>query len=144
MQHKTDPVKKVAIAILVLPDGRLVFQRRTADAPVNAGLLGNFGGHVETGETYDEAIRRELREETSLPINKLDFKRLDHFIAMREGKAVEYHPYEIAIDTLDFDVFEGDGAEAYIPQDMLKRDDLTSSVRHILETMNGSENVSTN
>lgn len=126
-------MKKVVIASFRLPDGRFVFQRRTDDAPINAGLLGHFGGHVEEGESFDATIRRELSEETSLPIQELVIKPLEHFIVDREGKLVEYHPYDILIQDLNFEVYEGAGAEALAADDALERNDLTSSVRHMLE-----------
>lgn len=126
-------MKKVVIASLRLPDGRFVFQRRTDDAPVNPGLLGHFGGHVEQGESFEEAIRRELAEETSLELERLSLKPLNYFLADREGKSIEYHPYDIAIQDMSFKIYEGTGAEAYTAEDALKRHDLTSSVRHILE-----------
>ena len=137
-------MKKVVIASFRLPDGRFVFQRRTGSAPINAGLLGHFGGHVEEGESFDEAIRRELSEETSLPIKELVIKPLDHFVVDREGKLVEYHPYDILIQDLDFEVYEGAGAEAHVADEALDRSDLTSSVRHMLETFTKGNYVSAN
>ncbi len=137
-------MKKVVIASMYLPDGRVVLQRRTLDAPINAGLLGHFGGHVETGETFDQAIRRELAEETSLPIDELAIKPLLYFVVDREGKLVEYHPYEIMINDMSFDVYEGEKAEAYTVQEALERDDLTSSVKYMLQNTTGGKNVSAN
>lgn len=130
---------KVAIAHLYLPDGRVVLQRRTSDAPVNAGLLGHFGGHVKQGETFDEAAKRELAEETSLPVARLNFQPLEPFTVLREGKPVEYHPFAIPIDFADFEVYEGVRAEPHEIGLALSRDDLTSSVRHLLELIKENE-----
>jgi len=54
----------IAAALLVLPDGRYVMQRRD-DIPtiMLPGHWALFGGGIEPGETVDAAIRRELMEE---------------------------------------------------------------------------------
>lgn len=53
--------RKLTIILFKLPDGKLVFQRRTKDALYGAGLLGIFGGWVEDDETVDKClIRRDL------------------------------------------------------------------------------------
>lgn len=137
-------MKQVVIASMYLPDGRVVLQRRTLDAPVNAGLLGHFGGHVEAGESSQQAIRRELAEETSLSVDKLTIKPLLYFTVEREGELVEYHPYEIMINDMNFDVYEGEKAEAYTVQEAFERNDLTSSVKYMLKNTTGGTNVPTN
>lgn len=126
-------MKQLAVVLLKLPSGEYVFQRRTNDAPVNPGLLGFFGGHIEKGEDSDEAVRRELDEETSLDVDALIFKTVEDFIVDREGEEVEYHLYEVTIETMDFEVYEGERAEKYTIEEALKRDDLTSSVRYALQ-----------
>ena len=60
------PHQEVAVG-LVWRDGRLLVARRPAD-----GLLGGLwefpGGKVEEGESPEEAVRRELREEMALEV----------------------------------------------------------------------------
>lgn len=128
-------MKQLAVTLLQLPDGRYVFQRRTHDAPVNAGLVGFFGGHIEDGEVPEAGARRELKEETSLDVDSLTFKPQSNFVVDREGEDVEYHVFEVAIKAMDFDVFEGEHAEAYDIASALERDDLTSSVKYVLERL---------
>lgn len=124
-------MKQVVVALLKLPTGEYVFQRRTNDAPVNAGLIGFFGGHVEGGETFDEAVRRELKEETSLELEKLTISYVESFIVDREGEQVEYHLYEAPIESANFNVYEGVAAESYNLDELLQRHDLTSSVEYV-------------
>ena len=126
-------MKQLAVALLKLPDGKLVFQQRTTDAPINAGLLGVLGGHVEQGESNLEAVRRELSEETSLDVNSLTFSYSESFTVDREGEEVEYHLYEIDVPNADFKVYEGEKAEAHDPVEAVKRSDLTSSVKYTLK-----------
>ena len=60
------PHREVAVG-LVWRDGRLLVARRPAD-----GLLGGLwefpGGKIEEGESPEEAVRRELREEMALEV----------------------------------------------------------------------------
>ena len=57
----------VSAAVLVLEDGRVLLARRAPDR--NQGGLWEFpGGKIEAGETPEESLVRELREELSLEI----------------------------------------------------------------------------
>ncbi|HET6900557.1 MAG TPA: NUDIX hydrolase [Vicinamibacteria bacterium] len=73
---------------VVLIDGRVVLVRRGKES-----LRGRWvipGGTVELGETLEEAVVREMREETGLLVRPrevvLVFDRIQ-----REGPSVEYH-----------------------------------------------------
>ena len=70
---------QLAAAILRLPDGRFVFNHRAEDDVEAGGLIGLFSGSIEPGETPEDAIRRELGEETSLAAGKLVLAHLAHF-----------------------------------------------------------------
>lgn len=128
-----------SVAILYLPDGRMVFQRRSKDAPLSPGLLGFFGGHVEKGETPEQAMRRELSEELALEFDELGME----FMASIElgpeqsdhpGGSV-YHVFKGKVESLDMDVYEGDGAEAYTLGQVQKRDDLALPCRYLLKQL---------
>ena len=134
-------MKRLAVTLFVLPDGRFIFQRRTKDAPVNAGLLGFFGGRIEEGESADQAVRRETGEETSLDTNELTFVPKETFSVEREGELVEYCLYEVAIADNNFDVYEGVRAEAYSLDEVITRSDLTSSVKYVVEKLQGAKHV---
>jgi 8-oxo-dGTP diphosphatase len=60
--------KKLADAIVLTKDGKLLMQQRTPDWGKSAGKLTAFGGHVEEGETPLEALKRELKEELGADI----------------------------------------------------------------------------
>lgn len=49
------------------------------------------GGVVETGETLEEAIRREVREETGLEISGLEFLQVFERIMRDDAGRAEYH-----------------------------------------------------
>lgn len=54
---------QAAIAILHQDDQFLMQLRDEGEGIIFSGLWGFFGGHIEPGESPDEAIRRELLEE---------------------------------------------------------------------------------
>jgi 8-oxo-dGTP pyrophosphatase MutT (NUDIX family) len=54
---------RYACAILEDPQGRLLLEKRPDDARLAAGKLTCFGGRREAGESPEECLRRELREE---------------------------------------------------------------------------------
>jgi 8-oxo-dGTP pyrophosphatase MutT (NUDIX family) len=56
--------EEVAVGLIVADDGRLLMQHRDDKPGLNgAGLWGEFGGHVEPGETLTDAFLREIDEE---------------------------------------------------------------------------------
>jgi 8-oxo-dGTP pyrophosphatase MutT (NUDIX family) len=125
-----DTIQKFTLILFKLPDGRIILQRRTKDAPYGAGLLGIFGGWVEEGETVDECLIREIKEETSLNVEALTIKPLTDFIIPASedfDKDRHFYLYECDVSSLDFEVYEGDGAEAFTLSELKNRSDLTAS-----------------
>jgi 8-oxo-dGTP diphosphatase len=60
-----------ASAILTDDDGRVMIARRSGDP--GAGLWDLLGGFIEEGEDALEALHREVREETALEIEPIEF-----------------------------------------------------------------------
>jgi isopentenyl-diphosphate Delta-isomerase len=60
------------IHVWVFNDKReIIFQKRSENKDTNPGLLdASFGGHVEIGETYEDAAIKELKEETGIETKK--------------------------------------------------------------------------
>jgi 8-oxo-dGTP pyrophosphatase MutT (NUDIX family) len=124
----------IAIALLKLPNNKIVFQRRDNNARVSRGLLGLFGGHIEQNEDHGAAIVRELKEETDLNTDNL--KYISAFtLPTTDGpdKERNYYLYQMNIPNMNFKIFEGVRSEAYSKEDALNRDDLTNSARYSLE-----------
>ena len=70
----SNSIVRVAIAILYQDDKFLMQLRDDIPNIVYPGHWGLFGGHLESGETPDIAVKRELLEEISYtPPNLLEF-----------------------------------------------------------------------
>ncbi|MFA5023251.1 MAG: NUDIX domain-containing protein [Candidatus Paceibacterota bacterium] len=55
------------------PDQKIIFQHRAKDKDTFPDLLdATVGGHVEIGETFEQAAVKEIQEETGLAINPSD------------------------------------------------------------------------
>jgi 8-oxo-dGTP pyrophosphatase MutT (NUDIX family) len=129
-------MRRVSIIKLLLPNGDLVLQRRTKDAVNSPGMLGCFGGHIEGDESPLEAMKRELSEETSLDVPGLKITSLatvEMLDSRKNGEFVRFHYYQADIPNADFEVYEGDGAEAYSITELKKRPDLSTSTRYMIE-----------
>src|SRR5215470_6045746 len=73
----------VGVGGVIVDRGRTVLIRRGTEP-----LLGQWsipGGTIEIGETIEEAVRRELREETGLEVRVLDLIELFDRIYLEDG-----------------------------------------------------------
>jgi 8-oxo-dGTP diphosphatase len=61
------PITEVAVGVLVRPDGQFLLTSRP-EGKVYAGYWEFPGGKVEPGETVEQALARELREELGIQI----------------------------------------------------------------------------
>lgn len=131
-------IKEFTAVLFTLKDGRIVLQRRTADAPYAPGLLGAFGGWVEANETIDESMLREVGEETSLDVTMLEPTRIAECLvgASEDFPTPRYfYIYKVPITSMDFAVYEGDRAEAYTMSELQTRTDLSGALRHTLDAV---------
>jgi 8-oxo-dGTP pyrophosphatase MutT (NUDIX family) len=60
---------QVAAALVVDDDGRIFFQKRSAGRKLFPNTWDFVGGHLEAGETPEEAMRREVTEETGWQVS---------------------------------------------------------------------------
>ena len=89
MSDRLYPARPIlAVSAAVFRDGLVLVARRAREP-----MLGRFslpGGVVEAGETLEEAVARELREEVGIEAGVVAFNRHVEAIA-HEGKRVRTH-----------------------------------------------------
>jgi 8-oxo-dGTP diphosphatase len=87
---RTYPARPVlAVSAAVFRDGRVLIVRRAR--PPARGLYTLPGGGVEVGETLEQAVIREIREETALEIEPVDLVGFREAIARDAAGRVERH-----------------------------------------------------
>ena len=64
-------VDYVVGALIADENGRIYVQRRTMERKLFPGCWDIVGGHVESGETLEEALKREVEEETGWTIRSI-------------------------------------------------------------------------
>src|ERR1700751_712125 len=74
------PVRKAAMLLIVTDGGLLLHHRDDKPGIPHPGCWAGFGGAVEEGESVEQALRREVLEETGLEINNAAFltSEVDH------------------------------------------------------------------
>ena len=60
--------KQIGVAVITNTEGKILIDRRKADGEMG-GLWEFPGGKIESGETIEECIKREIKEELSIEIS---------------------------------------------------------------------------
>lgn len=113
---------------------KYIFQDRENKPNIMApGLLSGFGGNTEEGDTsFLENAKRELREETDLPVDDLEFQRLG--ILNSDGPGL-CEAYLVEIKDNHFKVFEGRGFKQ-LTMDQIRSMDMSKfsiTARQVIE-----------
>lgn len=85
--YPTRPI--LAVSAAIFRDGRVLIVRRAR--PPAHGLYTLPGGGVELGETLEQAVIREVREETALEIEPVELVGFRQAIARDAAGRVERH-----------------------------------------------------
>lgn len=64
-------VPRVGTGVMILKDGRILLGKRTGSH--GTGEYGTPGGHLEYMESFEDCVRREVREECGLELGKIKF-----------------------------------------------------------------------
>lgn len=91
---------RVVNAFLVNIQGQLWIPRRSLNKRLFPGGLDmSMGGHVESGETYEQAFQRELMEELNIKADESCWKLLGH-LTPQDGVSAFMKVYEISANTV--------------------------------------------
>ncbi len=90
---------RVINAFVINAQGEIWTPRRTANKKIYPLSLDmSVGGHVISGESYDQALKRETEEELNLDIQKLPVKLLGHLTPEKNQVSAFMNVYEISLD----------------------------------------------
>ena len=70
---------KTVLAYIDINDKYLLLYRNKEKGDINQGKWLGVGGHLEEGETPDQALIREIKEETNLDVVKYQYRALLYF-----------------------------------------------------------------
>lgn len=117
-------------ALLQLEDGRYLMQLRDPKPDIfYPDHWGCFGGAVDAGETPEQTLRRELREELELTVTAArEFTRFDFdFGRLGQDKVYRIY-YEAQVANADFSrlvLHEGAGFKAFAAAEILSQPRVT-------------------
>ncbi|MFK7602726.1 NUDIX hydrolase [Deinococcus sp. SM5_A1] len=119
---KRQPVR-VINAFLVNSRGELWIPRRTASKWMFPGCLDmSVGGHVERGEDYLSAFKRETLEELNLDVDALDWREIAPLSPLKTNLSAFMRVYEITTDsTPDFNPADFSEASWLTPAELPTR-----------------------
>lgn len=87
---------RVINAFIKNSKGALWIPRRTATKRMFPLCLDvSVGGHVESGETYEQAFKRETEEEINLNLDTVSYHLLDYLTPHEHGVSAFMNVYEI-------------------------------------------------
>jgi len=71
--HRAGLLHRETFVYFITPQREIIFQHRAKDKDICPNLLSTtVGGHVEIGQSYEEAAIREVEEETGVKLNVAD------------------------------------------------------------------------
>ncbi|MFW9887915.1 MAG: NUDIX hydrolase [Candidatus Thorarchaeota archaeon] len=131
----TFPIPSVG-AVIVGAKGVLLIKR---DKPPFMGLWNIPTGVINVGETQEEAVLREVREETGITGDVLRFLDTGDVILKDQNEQVEYHfvvnVYLIHAESHEFGAGSGPAEVAWFNPKSLPSGDMVDSVHKALRAM---------
>lgn len=98
-QEKRTKNTRVVHCLVINSEGKLWIPRRSADKKTYPlGLDFSASGYVSAGETYEEAVKREVSEELNIDIFKVDFKEKAYLSPFKDNTSHFIKLYEIRTD----------------------------------------------
>lgn len=90
---------RVINVFLINSKGELWIPRRTANKRICPLALDmSVGGHVSSGESYEETLIRETKEEIDIDLQSVPFRELGHLTPHEHGMSAFQKVYEISYE----------------------------------------------
>jgi mutator protein MutT len=131
---RQSPVKK-AVGCFLEYDGRFLILQRALGQP-QEGKWGLPAGGVEKGETEEEAVIREVREETGIPISSEKLEFLQEMAVDYSDRTIDFFTYRARLESKPEIILEAQTHQAFAwvtKEECRKRSDLIKGFREILE-----------
>ncbi len=90
------PRKPVAECVsgVLIDDGSVLVEKRRGDDEADPGLVLLPGGHLERGESLNQALKREMREELGIRVGRITPIRVRYYTASN-GERQRIHYFRI-------------------------------------------------
>jgi isopentenyl-diphosphate delta-isomerase len=114
---------RVVHAFIVNSEGKFWIPRRVSTKKLYPGGLDySIAGHVETGESYEECLIRETKEEVGLDLSKILYKEIGNFNPNTNEVHCFQRVYEIKSDTVpEYNKDDFSGYEWLSPLEIIDR-----------------------
>jgi len=142
---RTYPTRPIpGVAGIIIHGGRILLSVR--GKPPSEGKWGLPGGAVEVGETVEEALVREVAEETGVAVRTLRLVAVLDSVSRDEDGKVKYHYvlFEYLCGYVAGEVCAGSDAPdaRWVPLDDLDSVDMMPTTRRFVEKILGQEKES--
>lgn len=121
--HRIGALHRTVIAELENSRGNLILVRQSASRQDAGKLVNPVGGHVKAGENLEEALKREVAEETGITDFKFKFIGKAIFYRQVLGRAENHYfiVYKIFSDQKPVPNYEGLGFEEFEKEELEKQ-----------------------
>jgi len=114
---------RVIHAFIINSEGKLWIPRRVNTKKLYPGGLDySIAGHVESGETYEEGLIKEAREEVNMDLNEISYKEIASFNPLSHKVHCFQKVYEIKSDEApEYNPEDFSGYEWLSPTEIIQR-----------------------
>jgi mutator protein MutT len=125
-------VKRIATAIILNNKEEILLQKKTLDYARFPGKWTLFGGEIEEGESAEEAVLRELKEEVGLDFREVSFLKKTLWGDYEEHLFLTKFNFEIK----DIRLCEGSGFAFFGEGEILDLDIIEAEKERLKEYLN--------